>query len=549
MSHILSLADVGYRQFGPLPATGGGQTAIQIAEAAGKLADYEVAGAWVRRRARKKDGPYIRSFEIVDVLDQTADLRGDRLAFVDKHLCSEISTADVPSLTTESETLLSLVSTAKALLAKEARPWLGMYRLDQAINYAEPQWLKPLLRDHVLPCFFDRYPDGKIAVVRYNLEQDDAGALMRVLYGAAQAPLQEIKNEGFDGIGTLHEWHRHSLIPFGRLLLDIFLYIFYPFIGGYRGGPAGLDFLFMFEPAEKYLPGIFPRNWLAVASTTAAFGQEKVDFFKSVQSFQGPEWQHAAHQRFQYAHGYAIADRLLLLDWYVNRLNRVIYELNDVANFTEKIAPDACIDPIFAFEHYLTVDRLTRRTLLAMSLEEAGTAKHQVFEIAELYDCLSHLFGNHPDATGFFKQLFHTESGPAILKDRLGRLPAPFSSDLPRLADSLYDRIEDTIINSIWRKSKVTPQGVMVRKKKDMSQEELVLRPAFVSRLMRAYRNAHHGYFSDGDKSNKRPSRYLFLADGNLPAEITALPALWWLAYLSDPGMVGWKHLPINTFA
>ena len=548
MSQILSLADVGYRQFGPLPAVGGGQTAIQIAEAAGKLADYEVAGAWVRRRA-KKGGPFIRSFEIVDVLDRNTDLRGDRLAFVDKYFCSEIAAADVPSLTTKSETLLSLISTAKALLAEESRPWLGMYRLDQAVNYAEPQWLKPLLRDHVLPCFFDRYPDGRIAVVRYNLEQDDAGPLMRVLYGAAQTPLHEIKNEGFDGIGTLHEWHRHSLIPLGRLLVDIFLYLFYPFIGGYRGGPPGLDFLFLFEPAEKYMPDIFPRNWLAVASTTAAFGQEKVDFFKSVQDFQGPEWQHAAHQRFQHGAGYSVAERLSLLEWYVSRLNRLLYELNDVANFTEKNAPDTCIDPIFAFEHYLTVDRLARRTLLAMSLEEAGTAKHQVFEIAELYDGLSKLFRNHSDAAGFFKQLFHTETGPVVLRDRLGQLPAPFGPKLSVLADHLYDRIEDTVINSIWRKSKVTPQGVMVRKKQDMSQEELVPRPEFVAGLMRAYRNAHHGYFSDGDKSNKRPSRYLFLADGDLPAEITALPALWWLAYLADPGMVGWKHLPIDTFA
>ncbi|HEV2970535.1 MAG TPA: hypothetical protein VGY55_11245 [Pirellulales bacterium] len=65
---------------------------------------------------------------------------------------------------------------------------------------------------------------------------------------------------------------------------------------------------------------------------------------------------------------------------------------------------------------------------------------------------------------------------------------------------------------------------------------------------MRAYRNSHHGYFSADANSNNRPSRYLFLVDGNLPAEIMALPALWWLAYLADPGMIGWKHLPIGAF-
>ena len=373
-------------------------------------------------------------------------------------------------------------------------------------------------------------------------------ALMRTLYAAAQTPLREVATGDFKGIGTLQEWHHHSLISFGRLLFDIFLYLFYPFIGGYRGGPPGLDILFLFEPAEKYMPGLYPRNWLAVASTTAGFGHEKVEFFKSIQDFQGPEWQHAAHQRLQYNCGYTVAERLLLLKWYINRLNRLLYELTDVANFTEKRNPNGCIDPVFAFEHHLTVDRLVRKTLLAMSLEEVGTAKHLVFETADLYDGLSKLFGNHSEDTGFFKQLFHTETGPTILRNRLGQLPAPFGPELSELAGHLYHRIENTVINSIWRKSKVTQQGVMVRKKRDLSQEELVPRPAFVAGLMRAYRNAHHGYFSEGDRSNKRPSRYLFLADGDLPAEITALPALWWLAYLADPGMVGWKHLPVDTY-
>jgi len=544
MSHVLSLADVGYRQFGQLPAAGGGQTADQIAEAAGKIADYEVAGAWVRRRARKKGGPFIRSFRIVDVLNRRTDLRGDRLAFVDKYFQSEIAKADALNVTTDTSTLFSLVPAAR-----EAPRWLGMYRLDQALNYAGPQRLTPLLRDHVLPGFFDLYPDGEVAVVQYNTEFEDAAALMRLLYVAAQTPLQGIAAGDFKGIGTLQHWHRRSIIPLGQLFFDIFLYLFYPFIGGYRGGLPGLDFLFLFEPPEKYMPNLYPRNWLAVASTTAGFGHEKVDFLKSIQDFQGPEWQHAVHQRLQYARGYTVAERLSLLEWYISSLNRLLYELTDVANFTEEKDPNGCIDPVFAFEHHLTVDRLARKTLLAMSLEEVGTAKHLVFETADLYDGLSELFGNHSNATAFFKLLFHAEDGPTLLRSRLSRLPTPFGSDLSKLCDRVYHRMEETIINSIWLKSKVTPQGVMVRKKKDLSQEELVPRPAFVAGLMRAYRNAHHGYFSEGDKSSKRPSRYLFLADGDLPAEITALPALWWLAYIADPGMVGWKHLPIDTFA
>ena len=423
MSRIISLADEGYRKFGPLPQSGGGLTADQVAERASnsKISDYEAAGVWVRRLARKKGGRFIHSFKIINILDRSTDLGGNRLAFVDDYFRSDIATVDIPSITTESDNLLHLVSSAK-----EPPRWRGMYRLDQALNYAGAQRFKPLLCDHVLPCFFDLFPEGKIAVVRYNTEYEDAASLVRTLYAAAQTPLSEIMKGGFKGIGTLQEWHHHSLIPLGRLLLDIFLYLFYPFIGGYRGGLAGLDFLFLFEPAEKYLPDIFPRNWLAIASTSAGFGHEKVDFFKSLQDFQGPEWQHAAHQRFQYVSGYTVAERLSLLEWYINRLNRLLYELTDVANFTQENAPDGYIDPVLAFEHHLTVDRLARKTILAMSLEEVGTAKHLVFETADLYDSLSHLFRNTSNDTDFFKQIFHTEKGPALLRDRLVQLPTPF---------------------------------------------------------------------------------------------------------------------------
>jgi hypothetical protein len=116
------------------------------------------------------------------------------------------------------------------------------------------------------------------------------------------------------------------------------------------------------------------------------------------------------------------------------------------------------------------------------------------------------------------------------------------------LAGQLYRRVEDTVIDSVWLRSKVTSSGVLVRRRDDLTQEELVARPRFVAELMRAYRNAHHGYFTEADDRQKRPSRYLFLVNGNLPVELVALPPFWWLAYLPDPIMVGWKQLPTNHF-
>src|SRR5262249_54862011 len=150
-----------------------------------------------------------------------------------------------------------------------------------ALAYAGPQRLRPILRDRVAPCFFNLYPQGKIAVVRYDAENDNAAALMRTLLAAAQTPLREVREGNFAGIGTLQDWHSNSLTLIGPLLFDLFLYLFYPFVGGYRAGLVGLDFLFLFEPAEKYVPDLYPRNWLAVASRAADFGRERVDLYES----------------------------------------------------------------------------------------------------------------------------------------------------------------------------------------------------------------------------------------------------------------------------
>jgi hypothetical protein len=159
---------------------------------------------------------------------------------------------------------------------------------------------------------------------------------------------------------------------------------------------------------------------------------------------------------------------------------------------------------------------------------------------------MSQRFGNTGAQTDFFKRLFHPTNAPVLLRDRLGRLPAPFGDKMRELAEELYRKIQQTIVGSVWLRSKVTDQGVTV-KTRNLAQENVLPHADFTSEMMRAYRNAHHGYFSTGDPGN-RPSRYLYLADGNLPAEITLLPVLWFLAYLADPTLVGWHQLPVSAY-
>jgi hypothetical protein len=57
----------------------------------------------------------------------------------------------------------------------------------------------------------------------------------------------------------------------------------------------------------------------------------------------------------------------------------------------------------------------------------------------------------------------------------------------------------------------------------------------FVSNVMRAPRNTHHGYLTSQDRHAEAVSRYLAITNGNVTDDISLLPAIWWLACLGNP--------------
>ncbi len=400
-----------------------------------------------------------------------------RLAFFDDHIRSRWIRLEAAGkrFRGEPDGLVELLHEAET---SEDR-WRCMYRLAQALFYVGPERLRPMFREQVAPCFFRLYPKGKIVVLRYDTSVDEAASVLRTLYAMAQAPLPELLSN-FQGIQTLQNWHMTSLTRLMPALLDLFNYLFYPFVGGTCANLFGLDFLFLLDPPEQHTPPPFPRNWLGFPSRSASFGREAADAIEVVTNFRGPAYWRDAHQRLCHTRVFTAEERLDLLRWYVARVNRVLYELTDVANFTEGGDLLAPVDPIFGFEHQLTVDRLMRKTLLAMSLDEAPVANLLAFEIADLYDTLSERFGNHANKPEFFKRLFNTQEGPALIGTRLAGLPAPFGPYLADLTAQVYDRIEQTVLTSVWRAAKVTPNGVMVRDKK-LAGEVLIPVPQFVA--------------------------------------------------------------------
>jgi hypothetical protein len=288
---------------------------------------------------------------------------------------------------------------------------------------------------------------------------------------------------------------------------------------------------------------------MAVAAMHADFAKEYVDDPRSILTDpSGPAAWRIAHRRHRGPDPPPAAHRLDFLVWYVERIDRLLYEVTDLANFTKGNTSDGDIDPELAFEHLLTLARLVRRTLALTTLGSASARKGATFEIADIYGTLSKVFGKTGDEVEFFKLLFNPRHGPRIVGDRLAAVPSPVGDDLRGRMAGLYDELGRVVLDSVWLPSKRASGGVAVRSVKDPLREEVEPEDEFVANVMRAYRNAHHGYFTRADP-RMRPSRYLYLVDGNVPDSIAAIPPLWLIAYLADPAFVGWDPLPLNRFA
>jgi len=310
------------------------------------MADYEATpDHWVRRLARRKNVAYPASIEIATILEKHTVLEDEQLEFLERHARSDWTNlcAGLPQFRTEFAGVLALIRDAESA---EAR-WRAFQFLSHAVTFVGQEFLRPAVRQ-LLPCFFRMYPTGKVVVIRYDTRVDLAAGMLRFMYAAAQAPLQELVKDGSShGVATLREWHMTSLSHLMPALLDFFSYLFYPFVGGARAILPGLAFYFLLDPPEKHMPGPFPRNWLAFASNSATFADEAVDGIKLATEPKGPTAHRAGHQRFCHDTGFGAEDRLCLLRWYLGCLNRLFFELTDAANFTANLDREGVIDPVF----------------------------------------------------------------------------------------------------------------------------------------------------------------------------------------------------------
>lgn len=541
-----SWADLGYRCCGPLPKVSSSVDGQFFANLLHERADYEIIDrTWVRRWGRARNRVARHCLNIRQVIDRDTVLDQQCLAFVDDYFNSIWRREQIPVAAT-GELLVKMVEDAP----KKRTAELETQAIIKAIAVCQSGQMAPLLREHVLPWFFNKHPDGRVVVIEHSPDFETVVAAMRCFYSAAQVPYGELTANAQvtgDLFPTLKHWHDSSPTLLVRPLLEYWNCLFRPSVFGFRAELFGLTLFFLFGTPLTYSPLVFPSDWLAVPRSCACFGGEPMDevnFYEVMQHPTGPKSLRATNQPPPHTLQLTPDKQVAFLRWYVDVINVYLFELTDLANFTEENEPDKAIDPIAAYEHYLTFNRLLRRTLGAMSSDNAASAKGTVFEVADLFDTLSARFADSA-SSAMFKRLFNTAEAPSLLCGQLKRVPDPEGPYLCEFIRNLYAGLESAVLKSVWLKSKVQGKSVLVRNKQ-MTGESPEVVSEFVGNLMRAYRNGHHGYFSSKDEP--RPSRYLFLVDGTIPDALASLPSIWFLAYLIDPGIVGWRRLELKAY-
>ena len=528
-------ADLGYRCLGPSKHLDVSRTQnlMELIKNSG-FYDIQTAGdeCWIRDKVRKHGA------SLPTIIRRAATLTSENFTntvsydFIDRAIRSKY--AEKQGKLTDSQG--QLADHIQQVWTKEPR-WRSLYVLSLAVSFCNPNELADFLRLHVFPIFFGAYPKGRVVFYERNYDFERRYGLLRAMYTLSHYDLSNINRKW--GFPTLRQFQRLDTIVPPKTLITLIGYTFYPFVHIVSASTSGLLVLFILDPAERHVLSDFPASWMCIPQSHWDFGNQERDHFAVLLGKDNT----IAHRRFLHQRSFSAVEIETLVDWFVSRYSELAFHLVDPCEFML----NSCIDAVTTFEYGLTVDRIIRKAISCLASEENAVRKAASQEIADLLETLRMFRDSSATNAEFFKRLYHPLKGNEMVARCFEQLPAPFDNYFKNIARRLYDELLETVKSSVWIETKVTATDILV-KNRDLSTENKEDIGDFVSNVIRTLRNAHHGYLSHGDQSN-RPSRYLAMVKGDTPDSMAYLGIIWTLAMLASPEeILGWKWMPIGSW-
>lgn len=533
----VDFSDLGFRRLVP----GGAfrlHEADRLAEFARLRAHYEVERAgdarWIRHRDRKT-GPIVPLLREIAAVSATTHNLEAALAALHAR---ELAWGDLEYLYQASvETCVNLCE-----LTPGEPPHRLMHFLTSAASLVPRDQLVSMLAWHVLPAFFRLFPAGHLVAFEVSYQLEVRLGMCRSLHRFSQYPASTFTP---NDPSPLQKLHAQSSYETPAILVDLLSALTYPWVTTISAVRSGLLFAFVLDPAPMHAEPFFPVSWSAKLRGTADFAKAPLDL-QRVLSDNDPGYRKVASLRRHLLGEAPLGPQTLaLLRYSIERLSRTLWHSTDAA---EHCPPGSdVIAPLAPFEFGLTLDRVMRKGVLAVLGSSEADRKDDCFEIADLLEELWSQRNAAHGGTNYFKKLFDRSSALALLDRCVADAPvAAWPAIVPAVRDA-YDRLVAGIASSVVVGSKITSNGILVRSKK-LDQEVVEPIESFVANVVRALRNAHHGYLTANDPAN-RPARYLSLVSGHLPEDVSLLASFWvWAAVTSPEAMFDRPWMQIGGF-
>ncbi len=418
-----------------------------------------------------------------------------------------------------------------------------LYWLDATLILCRREDRATFLRQDFMPAFSARFPTGRVIFIGTEYGFESRIPLLRIgnyLQINGRHAFEDMRNHGINSPQTANALHTSGVITLDTALMAL-LGNFLPLRTNMVGGKMGLRVIYFFghDTPPVIDRGNYPREEIELQIPQFFLrGDDPVTFTANPADPIGG-WS-GRYRNLQYLGDDAVAD---LITFFLRSFNLHVDNRLEVCNFTN--GDD--IDFISAFEKYLTIDRILLECIMVATSTNAATARLMTFAVLDKFQELCSFPGIQQERN------FHYMCTRKFLNDVLlpsfGQLPDHWANFFRTKASTLYDDLYSAVmsVRGVWPNFLVKAGEVSVYRSYDQATQRFVDRDAplshddFVAEYIRAARNTHHGYVSDGDK-RRRFACFGSISTAFLPDSFTQLPLLIVLAEMINPRLLSGHH-------
>jgi hypothetical protein len=412
-----------------------------------------------------------------------------------------------------------------------------LHWLDLALCLCQRADRARFIQQDFMPAFSARFPAGRVIFIGTDSRFESRLPILRLgnyFQINGRQGYDDMRNNNISYPKTASALHSSGVVAIENAL-TVLVANFLPLRACMVGRQFGWRALYLFGNANPPVVdrGPFPREEIELQAPQFFLRGDDPSIFVNSPTDPLGAWA-GRYRNTQYPGDDAVAK---LIAFFIERFNFHIENRIEVCNHVD----GENIDFISCFEKYLTLDRILLECIMVATATNPAVARLMTFAVLDKFQELCSFTGIQQS------QNFHHFCTRPFLNDVLlpsfAKMPAPWDAFFSGVATSLYDDLYATIRSPIgvWSNYLVQPGGgVRIYREWKGRPPQFVARTApftddeFVAEYVRAARNTHHGYVSDGD-TRRRFACYGSISTAFLPDSFTQLPLLITLAEFINP--------------